>query len=148
VLRRAMRDVAAKGSGAGPRIYLSRRTMTRRPLVNEAEVIDALKVRGFAILEMEKLDAEAQLAAIAEARLIVAPHGAALVSLLAARPGARCIELFHPRRGTMAFAITAAFADVSYQPILGQAVDPDRWRIDIDEVIRVVDFACKNTRSD
>lgn len=138
VLRTAMRTTASDSSGAGPHIYLSRRAMTRRPLVNEAALIDALRAQGFAILEMERLAGTAQLGAMAEARLIVAPHGAALISLLAAQPGAQCIELFHPRRGTMAFALTAAFANVRYQPMLGRAIDRDKWEIDIDRVLAAI----------
>jgi hypothetical protein len=139
---------AAQGAvGLGPWIYLARRKAQRRRLENEIDLIERLEARGFAVIDMEDLTGPEQLAAIIAADVVVAPHGGALANLVAARKGTSVIELFHPNKGTLAFAVIAARLGLCYTSIVGQAGEEDRWRIDIEEVIRVAESTCKNTRS-
>lgn len=127
--------VASRGVGFGKRIYLSRRTMGSRPLRNEADLIAALEAVGFTSLTMETLDGETQMAAIAQADIIVAPHGAALSTILAARPGTKCLEMFHPQRGVLDFCIMAALRGVDYDMVVGQALEDGAWEIDADAIL-------------
>ena len=134
-MTQAAAQVAARGQGFGKRIYLSRRTMGSRPLRNEAEVIAALEAKGFTSLVMETLDGETQLAAIAQADMIVAPHGAALSTLLAASPGTACLEMFNPQRGVLDFCIIAALRGVDYDMMVGQPLEDGAWEVDIDTIL-------------
>jgi capsular polysaccharide biosynthesis protein len=127
--------VVGAGSGHGKKIYLSRMGMRRRPLSNEAELQAALEAEGFTTIRMEELDGVGQLAVIQGADVIVAPHGGALTSLFAARPGSRCIEMFHPHKGTTAFAMIAARRGLNYAPVFGEPQTGDAWRIDVPKVL-------------
>jgi capsular polysaccharide biosynthesis protein len=82
---------------AGPRtrrLYVSRADAALRRVVNEDELFAALEPLGFERLLPGGLPLEEQLRAFAEAEVVVGPHGAGLVSLLACAAGARVIELF------------------------------------------------------
>jgi hypothetical protein len=76
------------------RIYISRRD--RRKLVNEDEIHSLLARLGFQRLFFEDFPVAQQWAFARHARVIVALHGAALSSVLFARPGVSLIEIFHP----------------------------------------------------
>lgn len=127
------------------RIYLSRFASERRKLVNEKKIADALKDRGFEILEMSDFSPRDQLAAVREAELIVAPHGAALANLVGATPHNRVIELFNPRRGTAAYGAMAVAVGAPYTPLFGTPQDrrklDDPWLIDPARVVAAIDDA-------
>ena len=91
----------SQGGEAGCDIYISRRDSRKRPLANEAALEEALAARGFEIAVMSQLPFAEQVARISQARTIVAPHGAGLALLAAARPGRRVIELVPALRGGM-----------------------------------------------
>lgn len=134
----AAESAVGAASGHGRKIYLSRMGMRRRPLSNEAELQAALEAEGFTTIRMEALDGVGQLGAIMRADVIVAPHGGALTSLFAAKPGSRCIEMFHPQKGTVAFAMIAARRGLNYAPVFGEPLSGDAWRVDIPEVLAAI----------
>lgn len=75
------------------RIFISRRKALGRRITNENEVIEALKPLGFAIYILEGMSYLEQVKLFAQAKVIVAPHGAGLTNLLFAdRP--IILELF------------------------------------------------------
>lgn len=77
------------------RLYVTRGAGTHnRTVCNEVAVRNLLAARGFELIDPGSLSVRAQIAAFAEAALIVAPHGAALANLAFASPGAAVIELF------------------------------------------------------
>lgn len=79
----------------GRAIYVTRGSgINNRRVVNEAELIELLAARGFTVIDPGQMAVVDQIAAFAEASLIVAPHGAALANLVFASPGACVIELF------------------------------------------------------
>ena len=73
-------------------LYISRRK-SRRPLANEHGVESFLANRGFKIAYFEDLPLIEQLKAVRSAKIIVAPHGAALSNLVVARPCTRVFEI-------------------------------------------------------
>ena len=120
------------------RIYMSRFATGRRPLQNEKDVAKMLKKRGFEILEMSELTPFEQLSAVREAELVVAPHGAALASIVAATPQTKIVELMSPKKATAAYAALSLAVNAPYTPVFGK---PDRWsrkkdawRINVKEV--------------
>jgi hypothetical protein len=139
-----LRALPAARSAAGPRLYLSRFDTPRRPLLNEQALAARLEREGFRILTMSALAPAEQLAAVRDAAMVVAPHGAALAGLVLAAAGTGVVELFNPRRGLADFAALAHGAGARYAAVFGtpeRAPDgaEDAWRIDVDAVLRAID---------
>lgn len=88
---------AKETTGLPERIYVTRGTTpnTRR-MVHEDAVRAALEQRGFACVDPGSLSVQEQIDHFAAARVIVAPHGAALTNLAFCRDGVRVLELFAP----------------------------------------------------
>ena len=107
------------------RIYIDRRGTTNRPLVNEAEVIDALAGAGVMPIRLETLSLAAQAALFRQAELIVAPHGAGLTNLVFAPPGCRVVELVMDAYQHWAFRRLAALGNLDYDCVPGRAL-PDQ----------------------
>ncbi|MDQ6523324.1 glycosyltransferase family 61 protein [Nocardioides sp. LHD-245] len=87
----------AAASGLPERVYVTRGTTpnTRR-MVHEQAVVALLRRRGFAVVDPGTLSVQEQIDHFAAARVVVAPHGAALTNLVFARDGVRVLELFAP----------------------------------------------------
>ena len=97
-LRRLRRDtsslaVSVRGESSAAMLYLRRGPSARRPLVQEDGLEQALRQRGFAVIDAGSLPLSKCIAAFANARWVVAPHGAALANLVFAKPGTRGLEL-------------------------------------------------------
>lgn len=97
-LRRLRRDtsflaVSDRGESSAAMLYLRRGPSARRPLVQEDGLEQALRQRGFAVIDAGSLPLSKCIAAFANARWVVAPHGAALANLVFAKPGTRVLEL-------------------------------------------------------
>jgi len=127
------------GPPEGSKIYLSRTDATRRRMLNEPELIGRLQALGVKPVLMSQLSGPDQLGAVYNADMVIAPHGGALLNLIAARKGTRVIELFTPERGTLAFAGIALALGLNYDFQFGQ---PDQtpqehdqpWRADIEAI--------------
>ncbi|MDJ0533050.1 MAG: glycosyltransferase family 61 protein [Xenococcaceae cyanobacterium MO_207.B15] len=65
-----------------PNIFISRRKALGRRIINENEVIEALKPLGFSTYILEDMSYIEQVKLFAQAKIIVAPHGAGLTNLL------------------------------------------------------------------
>ena len=89
------RLLAATPRQRGPslKLYLSRRGLSGRILVNEAELETALVQRGFRVLHTERMTVEAQAAAMAQASVIVGASGAAFANIIQAPETCRVIEI-------------------------------------------------------
>jgi hypothetical protein len=107
----------------GRAIYLRRGAgPNNRQVVNENELIDYLRVRGFQIIEQpEKMAVTEKIRAFAEASVIVGAHSAGLVHLAFASPGAAVIELF-PAGGTNRcyWQIANAVPGLEYRYVCGK----------------------------
>ncbi len=130
------------------RFYLSRRDAPkRRALRNEAELAEALAARGCPELVMSELSLEDQVGAFARAECIVAPHGAGLVNLMFAPPGARLLKIMAENYRHGHFFRLAQVRGMSYSQVLARVaqVDPNDERhgseleVDIDKVLRTLD---------
>jgi len=153
-LLQTVRDAAQSGLQTGgvkpvaPRaVYLSRTDANRRRMVNEKALISRLEAKGVKAVLMSELAGEEQLKLIHQADLVIAPHGGALLNLIAARPGTRVVELFTPEVGTLAFASIALASGLDYRfhigtPAKGGMLDNMPWTADIDEVLRLSGLDC------
>jgi hypothetical protein len=80
-------------SSFSPCIFISRRKALGRRIVNEDEVIRALTPLGFSVYLLEEMSYAEQVRLFAQAKIIVAPHGAGLTNLIFAE-NPIIIELF------------------------------------------------------
>ncbi|MBP0005380.1 MAG: DUF563 domain-containing protein [Cyanobacteria bacterium SBC] len=78
------------------RIYISRQNAKYRKIINEDEVTDYLHQYGFVPIALEKYSIVEQVRLFANAKAVVAPHGAGLTNLVFCQPGSIAIELFSP----------------------------------------------------
>ena len=76
-----------------PRRFYIRRIGRHRGLGNEAEVIDFLGRRGWAIVNLESMPVPRQIQLFANAELVCGLHGAAFTNLLWSSPGCRALEI-------------------------------------------------------
>ena len=70
-----------------PQLWLPRGLTARRPVIHAPRWPE---------LQLQMASVQAQLQQIASAKTILAPHGAAMANLLAARPGSLVVELVNP----------------------------------------------------
>jgi capsular polysaccharide biosynthesis protein len=79
---------------AGRKIYISRRDSTSRRILNEAEIETRLQALGFECLCLGGMPVLEQLRAFAEARVVVAAHGASLTNIAFSSAGSSMVEIF------------------------------------------------------
>jgi len=105
-------------------IYISRSKAKVRRLVNEGEVVEALKPFGFEVLTLEDLPLEEQIQHFSHAETIIAPHGAGLTLTAFCSPGTQLIEIFSPHYFNPCFYSMASLKEMQYSYILceGQAL--------------------------
>lgn len=98
VRRRILERLAADGLDlrrTGRRIILSRRGFAQRRLVNEADIIEALRPHGFEVVHPEQLTFAEQVAIYHSANIIVGSASSALINCMFCRPNARVVALTH-----------------------------------------------------
>lgn len=98
---RAMRFIQAGNSFSMKkinhrRIFLARKNMKWRRLLNEEEVVADLKKLGFEIIFIEEMNVDEQINLFREASLIVAPNGSALLNLIFADVSTKLLVLISP----------------------------------------------------
>ncbi|MEG4345016.1 glycosyltransferase family 61 protein [Microcoleus sp. A003_D6] len=76
-----------------PKIFLSRRQTNARRILNEEEVIETLTKMDFVTYVLEDIDWQEQVKIFAQAKIIVAPHGAGLTNMIFSQR-ATIIEIF------------------------------------------------------
>jgi hypothetical protein len=123
--RRVSSGIAGSARALPRHIYIDRRGAALRPLLNEDEVVDALRPFGFVPIRPETLSMEDQLRLFRHADAIVAPHGAGLANLGFCKPGTVILELFMDAYVNWCFRRLAAVCGLSYDCVLGRATQ--RW---------------------
>lgn len=119
------------------RLYLSRSRARRRRVVREELLWEALAPLGFQRVCTEMLSWSEQCALFRHARVVVAPHGAALANLVFSPPGTQVIELLHSRYLHPGYWRLSALRGHDYHAVVedsgeGAACDPSANRMDID----------------
>lgn len=130
---------------AWPALYICRDDAANRPLRNEAAVMRLCTDRGFHVVRLAALSVAEQVALFADARRIVAPHGAGLGNLLFCRPGAKLLELHMDCYVNWCFRRLAATMEVRYGCVIGRAepgagwVHDRAWSLDLDRLAAALD---------
>ncbi len=76
------------------RIYITRKEQKSRKILNEPDLVDLLKKLKFEIVTLEHLSVSQQAHLMAQAKVVIAPHGAGLSNLIFCQPGTQVIEFF------------------------------------------------------
>jgi capsular polysaccharide biosynthesis protein len=116
---------AARQPASGRRYYIARSDASYRRVRGEAAVIDLLGGYGFTPLEMTDLSLAEQAAAMAEAEVVVAPHGGGLTNIVFCSPGARVLELFSPELVPLYYWKIACCVGADYAYVLGRGARAD-----------------------
>jgi capsular polysaccharide biosynthesis protein len=113
------------GETAGERIYVSRKG--RRKCLNETEVFAILAARGFTFVEDKPRSLADQIGIFSNAKVIVAPHGAALTNLLWCEQGTRVIELFGETYQPPYYRNLSRFRSLDYRKVGADCADEGHW---------------------
>jgi capsular polysaccharide biosynthesis protein len=98
-----------------------------RRVENEAELEAYLSDRGFTVLQMEGLPVTEQIRQFAEASLIVAAHGAALMNLAFASPGSAVVEIFPAGSTNQCYwKLAEGVPGLEYRYVLGRGAESSR----------------------
>jgi capsular polysaccharide biosynthesis protein len=102
-----------------------------RHINNEIEILEFLKDYNFEIVDPGKLGFLDQIQLFREARLIVAPHGAALSHIISIPRGARVLEINGDFDVRWHIWKMAKILDIEHYLYLGQSTDNGAITIDI-----------------
>ena len=134
-------------SSHSKKLYLSRSRAANRPLDREHDLEQALAGRGFEICFFETLPFAEQMAAIHHADIIVAPHGAGLANLIAARPGTAVVEILSPNWFNTCYAKMAVQMGLLYRYAVTEPQSGGRFAIRVPDVLAKLDLQMTSTRN-
>ncbi|MCT7971810.1 glycosyltransferase 61 family protein [Laspinema olomoucense] len=123
-LRESFLDkAAAQGLRTPERIYISRRHASYRRILNEEETIARLSPYGFVPIVLESLSFLEQVALFANAKAIIAPHGAGLTNTLFCKPGTQLIEIFSPNMVSVNYWLVSNIIGLGYSYLIGESLE-------------------------
>ncbi|MBD2088998.1 DUF563 domain-containing protein [Microcoleus sp. FACHB-1515] len=105
-----------------PFIYLSRTDACYRRLLNEDQVLDALRPYGFVALTLDSRSVAEQAALFAHAQVIVAPHGSSLTNLVFCQPQTIVVELVSPNYQRHYFWQISQLLNLTHYVVWGRAL--------------------------
>ncbi|MFO1339945.1 MAG: glycosyltransferase family 61 protein [Burkholderiaceae bacterium] len=117
----------------GRALLISRGDAPTRRLVGESQLIEAFADLGLERIQLTGLGVREQMALMADARLVVAPHGAGLTNTIYCRPGTAVIELNVPSfiRRCRSFADIAMYRGLQYGLVVADPLPSDNDEPDI-----------------
>lgn len=124
-------DLPRRPPGRGRRLYLTRGAHGHRLIVNEDEIVAALRPLGVEVFVPHGLTFARQLDVLADAALVVVPNGGGSAAVALAPMGAGVVELMHRYNVTQRYRRVAAMLDQPYRQIVGQPVR-NRGRLQFD----------------
>jgi hypothetical protein len=115
------RHLAPVREHKGLRLYLGRALASRRRLLNERVLMASLEAVGFTCVpDPACLDFDQQCRLLAQADVVVAPHGAALSLLFCCVPGTKVLEIHGPGYVSPLYAWMASFGQLTYAALMAQ----------------------------
>lgn len=114
----------ASVSAVRRKLYISRKKASRRRILNELEVVEALAIQGFESVCLEDYTFAEQVAICATAETIIGIHGAGLANMIFQPAGARIVELRKYDNGeNIFFSALAHTLGLAYQLLYCKAQD-------------------------
>ena len=125
-----LKETFVENSDSTPssRVYVSRKRSATRRIVNEDEVVDFLKERGFIIAYLEELSVKQQATLFASAQIVVAAHGAGFTNMTFCRPHTKIVELFPKSCVRDCYYVLANACKLEYYHLLTEDVSIDSAR--------------------
>lgn len=105
---------------SGRRLYISRGLAGYRRVLNEGEVVNFLKERGFEVAAMETMSVPEQAALMAACDVVVAPHGGGMTNLIFCSPRTKVIEIYSPELVATYFWKLSNQLGLDYYYLLGK----------------------------
>ncbi|MDJ0555731.1 MAG: tetratricopeptide repeat protein [Microcoleaceae cyanobacterium MO_207.B10] len=101
------------------RIYINRSQTSKRRVVNEEEVVNLLEKFGFQSIILESLSIEEQALYLANALVVIAPHGAGLTNILFCNPGTKIVEIFAPEYILVCYWVISNICGLEHYHLIG-----------------------------
>ncbi len=143
VAKDANEAVQSRFRGKSRQIFISRQDANVRVAPNERDLEDRLSTYGFETLLIGSTPPEEVARRMANAEIVVTPHGSNAANTLFAPPDATIIEIDHPRQDWNCLGVARALGQT--HRLVNKVEDGKRtyqdnasYPIDIDEVDRVV----------
>lgn len=102
------------------RIYISRDNVANRRIINENEVIKFLNKFGFKSVTLESMSVAEQASLLADAKVVVAPHGSGLTNIVFCRPGTKVIEIFSQNFVYHCYWLVSNLVGLEYYYLIGE----------------------------
>ncbi|MBF0374396.1 MAG: glycosyltransferase family 61 protein [Alphaproteobacteria bacterium] len=109
----------AERGGSGRRLFVSRGDTANRRMLNEDEVFEVFRARGFERVASAGLTLDQQIALFSQAEAVVAPHGAGMVNSLFMRPGGLVVDIMSASYLNPGIWTLCDAAGLAYQPVIG-----------------------------
>lgn len=123
------------------RIFVTRRSARVRKIKNEKQIRAALSSKGFETVELEKLSLSEQVKTFAEARCVVAQHGAGLTNILYMHSGSRVIELMSTPDRLIHYSLLSENVGLEHVQIFhDESTKNDDIRVDVNKLILEISF--------
>lgn len=103
------------------RIYISREDSAVRRVVNETELIDFISKYGFISVTLSSMSFLEQVALFANARVIIAPHGAGFTNTVFCQPETKIIEIFGRDAIRNCYYVVASYCNLEYYYLICQS---------------------------
>ncbi|MGB3514021.1 MAG: tetratricopeptide repeat protein [Microcoleaceae cyanobacterium] len=112
-------------SSLAEKIYISRKQASKRRVVNEAEVVSLLEKFGFQIIILELMSVAEQALCFANAKVVVAPHGAGLTNLVFSSSGTKVIEFFDSEYVVKCYWLISNVCGLEHYHLIGDEFNDD-----------------------
>jgi capsular polysaccharide biosynthesis protein len=134
---RWLRERFAPSVSLTRRLYVSRRDVTVRRIVNESDLVEKLLPLGFEIVNCGALSFSEQVKLFSEAAIIVGAHGGGLTNMVFAQPGSSIIEVFPPKYINGCFWALANACGHSYAYTIGTQREQD-IEVEVEKVLALI----------
>lgn len=119
-LRQVFLSQNLPSSGTSDRLYITRQNTGNRRLINESEIIEFLGKFGFKAVTLESISVMEQATLLANASVVIAPHGGGLTNIVFCSPQTKIIELFSPNYVYPCYWLISNHLDLDYYYLAGR----------------------------
>ena len=126
-LRNEFLGKISKNNHHSKRIYVNRGQVVHRRVINEPAIVGFLKKYGFESVALETLSLTEQIALMASAEVVIAPHGAGLTNIVFCDPGTTIIEFLHPASVNVMYWTISNEMDFKYYYLLAKGEVPPEF---------------------